>query len=595
MDDMNDLHQSIADAIAEAPEVVDWRDELLAATSKTTPGTPFEAVYVERLRDLKDTDPAGYQNLLAQLKKAGCNLSELKKLVSPKVPQEADDLAVALAKLAREQLEGLFLDDEGEVFAFYRVGEARETHAVESSGFHQWLTGQFFEQRKSVPRKEHTDRAIVVLQHEARTTGDIRPIFIRSAYVGNTIFLDLADKDRTIIEVTSSGWRAVTDAPIHFLRRPGMKALPRPTRDGRLTDLRRFINVATDEDFILTCAWIWAALWGAGPFPIVVASGEKGSAKSTFSQVLKELVDPHAASLLSMPKKEEDLLLSAASAHVLTFDNVSFISNGMSDVLCRVSTGGAIARRKLYTNNEVHYTQAMKPMIMNGIGEFVSRSDLTDRALFIDLEPIPEQARKTVNEFWADFQSAQPAILGALLDALVEGLGRIGTVTRNGLPRMADFALRAAACETVHWPEGTFERAYEANREKASAMALAADPVSDHVVAFMKTRGEWQGTMTELLAELREGKDGRPPDGFPIQPNRLSSTMKRLAPDLRKQGIHFSGPIKSGPKSVRLYRLERRETTVTKSALPLASDGADGTDDQIQNFSTKPEKWSIEL
>lgn len=595
MDDINEPHQSIADAIAKAPEVVDWRKELLAATSKATPGAPFEPAYVERLRELKDADPAGYQNLLAQLQTAGCKVSELKRLVSPKTPREADDTVVELAKLAREQIDGLFLDDEGQVFAFYRMGEARETNPVKSSDFHQWLTGQFYEQRKSVPRNEHTDRAIDILQHEARKTGDVRPVFIRSAYVEDAIYLDLADKDRTIVKVTSSGWQITNDAPIHFVRRSGMKALPRPISGGSLNDLRRLINVATNDDFLLTCAWMLGALWGTGPFPIIVASGEKGSAKSTFTRVLKELVDPHAANLVSLPRKEEDLLILAAGTHVLAFDNVSFISNGMSDVLCRVSTGGAIAKRKLYTDGEVHYTQAIKPMIMNGIGEFVSRSDLTDRALFIDLEPIPEQARKTETEFWAEFRLAQPAILGALLDALVEGLGRIGTVALNGLPRMADFALRAAACETTLWPEGTFERAYEANREKASAMALAADPVSEHVIDFMKTRGEWQGTMTELLAELREGKDGRPPDGFPTQPNRLSSTMRRLAPDLRKQGIDFSGPIKSGPKGVRLYRLVRRDTTAPHGALRLATDGTDGTDDQIQNFSAKPEKWSLEL
>lgn len=594
MDDADNPHHLIAAAITDAPEVIDWRDALTAAT-RTAPGTAFESSYIDRLRELKDSDLAAYQNLLADLKKEGCAISELKRHVSPKREKDQAEPEAELVKLALEQVDGLFLDDEGNAFAFYRLGEARETNAVTSSDFRQWLSGRFYDQRKSVPRKEHTDRAIEILQHEARKTGDVRPVFTRSAYVDNTIYLDLADKDRTIIKVTSSGWRIANDAPIHFVRRSGMRALPQPISGGRLTDLRRLINVATDEDFLLTCAWMFGALWGAGPFPIIVASGEKGSAKSTFSRVLKELVDPHAANLVSLPRKEEDLLILAVGTHVLAFDNVSFIGNGMSDVLCRVSTGGAIAKRKLYTDGEIHYTQAIKPMVMNGIGEFVSRSDLTDRALFIDLEPIPEQARKTETEFWAEFREAQPALLGALLDALVEGLARVGTVSLAGLPRMADFALRAAACETILWPEGSFERAYDANREKASAMALAADPVSDHVIAFMKTRTEWQGTATELLVQLREGNEGRPPEGFPTQPNRLSSTMKRLAPDLRKQGINFTGPIRTGHKGARHYRLERLETAVPKSSLQHPADGADDADDQIQNFSEKTEKWSLEL
>jgi hypothetical protein len=32
------------------------------------------------------------------------------------------------------------------------------------------------------------------------------------------------------------------------------------------------------------------------------------------------------------------------------------------------------------------------------------------------------------------------------------------------LPRMADFALWAMACETAFWPTGTFARSYDANR-----------------------------------------------------------------------------------------------------------------------------------
>jgi hypothetical protein len=35
------------------------------------------------------------------------------------------------------------------------------------------------------------------------------------------------------------------------------------------------------------------------------------------------------------------------------------------------------------------------------------------------------------------------------------------------LPRMADFALWATACETALWPAGTFMRAYEENRRAA--------------------------------------------------------------------------------------------------------------------------------
>jgi hypothetical protein len=36
----------------------------------------------------------------------------------------------------------------------------------------------------------------------------------------------------------------------------------------------------------------------------------------------------------------------------------------------------------------------------------------------------------------------------------------------------------AAACESAHWPTGTFARAYEANRRAAVEGVIEADPVA---------------------------------------------------------------------------------------------------------------------
>jgi hypothetical protein len=54
-----------------------------------------------------------------------------------------------------------------------------------------------------------------------------------------------------------------------------------------------------------------------------------------------------------------------------------------------------------------------------------------------------------------------------LLEAASHGLRTLSGVCLKQLPRMADFALWATACETVLWPAGTFMRAYEENRSAA--------------------------------------------------------------------------------------------------------------------------------
>ena len=71
---------------------------------------------------------------------------------------------------------------------------------------------------------------------------------------------------------------------------------------------------------------------------------------------------------------------------------------------------------------------------------------------------------------------ARPRILGALLDAVVHGLRALNSVHLDRVPRMADFALWATACETALWPAGTFARAYAANRRAAIEIIMEADP-----------------------------------------------------------------------------------------------------------------------
>src|ERR1035437_5210219 len=48
---------------------------------------------------------------------------------------------------------------------------------------------------------------------------------------------------------------------------------------------------------------------------------------------------------------------------------------------------------------------------------------------------------------WREFEEARPRILGALLDAVVAGLGNLPAVNLDQLRRMADFAICVSAGE----------------------------------------------------------------------------------------------------------------------------------------------------
>jgi hypothetical protein len=156
---------------------------------------------------------------------------------------------------------------------------------------------------------------------------------------------------------------------------------------------------------------------------VLVLAGEHGTCKSTFVAILRALVDPNASALRALPREDRDLFIAASNGWVLAFDNVSRLPDWISDTLCRLATGGGFATRKLYSDDDEQLFAAMRPIMLNGIEDFVGRPDLADRSVFLTLASIADEARQSEEEFWAAFETDRPLILGALLDWSCTGSG----------------------------------------------------------------------------------------------------------------------------------------------------------------------------
>jgi len=142
---------------------------------------------------------------------------------------------------------------------------------------------------------------------------------------------------------------------------------------------------------------------------------------------------------------------------------------------------------------------------------------------------------------WAAFEAERPRILGVLLDAVAKGLAELPHTKLDKLPRMADFALWATACETALWPQGTFWSAYCGNRDDAVEGVIDADPIAAAVRAVMTTRTEWTGTASELLGALADhaGERVAKAKTWPDSPRALGGRLRRAATFLRKIGIEI--------------------------------------------------------
>jgi hypothetical protein len=464
----------------------------------------------------------------------------------------------------------LFHTTEGEAFATISVGGHRESHPLKSKGFRRWLVRGYYEQFDRPPAALAMQDALALLEARAHFDGPEREVYVRVAEHDGAIYVDLANERWEAAEITSTGWRVVPSEaiPVRFRRPRGMLALPTPqkARDGQDDGddlLRRFFNLdGQDQAYRLIVAWLVQAFRPTGPYPVLILLGEQGSAKSTAERLLRSLVDPSTAPLRTTPRNEHDLFIAATSAWVVAFDNLSSLQPWLSDALCRLSTGGGFSTRTLYENREQELFDATRPVILNGIADVATRPDLLDRALIVSLPPIPEEKRRPEAELWRDFETARPAILATLFDAVAGALGAVSSIRLERMPRMADFAVWATAAEdALGWKCGAFMEAYAGNRQDATEGALEADPVAIAVREFMQDREEWIGSAGELWEALGDlvGEGIRRTQAWPGAPNALSSRLKRLAPVLRGIGIEYEEARLPGADRKRAKRLKKKK------------------------------------
>lgn len=462
----------------------------------------------------------------------------------------------------------LFHTPDGEAYATVKCGDHFETWSLKVRGFRDWLMRRFYEAEGSAPSAQAVQDALDVMRGRARFDGAMYEVHTRIAEQGGAIYLDLCDERWRTVCISRAGWEVVDSSPVKFRRANGMLSLPEPERGGKVSQLRDYVNV-TDNDWILIVSWLVAAYRPDKPFPVLALHGEQGSAKSTTARVLRALIDPNKADLRSEPREERDLMIAAKNGWLIALDNLSCVKTWLSDALCRLATGGGFATRELYANDEEVLFDAKRPILLNGIEELATRSDLLERAIVLNLPTIPEHKRRTEARFWKEFEAARPAILGALLDAVSGALRQCDDVRLARLPRMADFAQWATAAEAhLGLAEGSFMAAYTGNRADSNDLALEASPVAAAVLSFVEAEEHWLGTSSDLLKELikRTTEDIQRQQGFPKGANALSGILKRLAPNLRAAGVNFTRPNRSGRKGTRLIQLERINTQSSEAS-----------------------------
>jgi hypothetical protein len=461
-----------------------------------------------------------------------------------------------------------FRDVDGHAYCSAPYAGHLETWPIKAERLKHHLSRVYFADAAKVPSAQMLADARHMVEGHARFGDRVMPVGVRVLLTDHTIYLDLGTERWEVVVVTASGWsiRAAADLPVRFRRPTGILPLPVPRRDGDVNALRPLVNLADEDDFLLLTGWMLALLYPTGPRPLLQLLGEQGSAKSSAARTIRSVVDPNLLPLRAAPDDEDDLLIAARNSAVLAYDNLSKLPQWLSDAFCRLATGGGLSKRQLYTDDEEVLLDAKRPVLVTGIADVVTASDLLDRCLTVTLPPIPGPQRRTERELDQLVRAAAPRILGGLLDAAVVGLQRVDGIVLDRAPRMADVAAWVEACApALGWEAGHFLDVFLQNRRAADAIAIEEVANGPAVISFMEARESWEGTAAELLKALTActpestTKESR----WPKQPNRVASMLRRLAPNLRQLGI-----------DCRFQRAQqgRRLITLRRTA-PLPPDG----------------------
>jgi hypothetical protein len=535
----------------------------------------------------------------------------LLQTAQPFIEEEKEDddrrLADYLCELATGAGIVVFLDQNEEAYLIFPE-QPLAAYPVYGGKLRGWLSSLYMEVSgrgfSGDVFKEVTDYLYAKAVHEGKTL----QLWNRVAMVDGTVYYDLGDGQK-IVTIDKTGWKITNKAPVRFKRFSHQLLQVEPVA-GDLTEVLKFVNLKNETDGLLFLTYLITGLNPIIPRALLTLFGDQGSAKSTALRVTRCILDPSnagtnhpskAGNLLSPPKDETDLANKTLRHYCLYLDNLSSCPDWLSDAFARITTGSSFSKRKLYTDTDEITINAMPLLGINGINLVVERPDLLDRLLILEMERIPDDARKTERKFWEEFRETLPRILGGLFTSLSKTLAVVEGLTFEHLPRMADYATFATAgAVALGKTQGEFISAFTQNIKKQNQSAVDSSVVAQVILEFMDDKEEWKGTSSELhkalmelatKSNLRIGGEG----GFPKASNWLWKKIQIIRPNLNSFGIkaeHSEDKFASTVKLTKSSKDSGNTTTTGDTAILASKDGGGidgGIPDGVVNVATDSE------
>lgn len=476
---------------------------------------------------------------------------------------------VLLQLIDQEEYE-FFHDEHQDTFCKYpsQKSNVYETRRLADSKFKSYLSFIY----RRAEGKTISDPALkeALAEMEGRALHDSgskqQRVFLRVGQLDEKIYIDLCDEYWQAIEISKSGWKLLDskEVPVRFERPQHALPLPNPSNveAGDISKLWDIVNIPKDDQ-ILVLAYMLECFRSDTAFPILVILGLQDSGKSATQNTLRGLIDPSSSNLRTPPRKGDDLVTEAHCNWLVSYNNASWLSDDMHDDLCCVSTGSGFATRKFHTNTQQVVVNIARPVVINGIYNFIRRPDLLDRAIILELSSVDESKRKTDSQLNKAVQANRGIIFRGMLDLFVKVLAILPTIKLDRQPRMADFALLGISVEqALELPQNTFINRYRANRADAKEGALESSSVMLALVDYIEEQpGKfWRGRPSDLLEALTKFRNPSNHTIWPKSAHAMGGDLKRYMASLQGVGIEIISESKKGNKKNKagnFYRISK--------------------------------------
>jgi hypothetical protein len=517
-------------------------------------------------------------------------------LTSPKskAEEEENEDSQSLAHIALKMIENinpeLFTDQFGEAYIVININNHLETLAINSSRFKSWLNKKFF-QESQTGKFLTTDALTKVLSLVSATAEFDCPrkeLQVRVAGCTEkepyTIYYDLTNQNCEVVKITPDGWSILggNDIPTIFRKYKNQKAQVYPSTKYPSNILDQFVdllNIKNEEIQRQTNAkgrivsrvvvtkqrelfkgYLFGLFYPRIPKPLYMSHGGQNASKSTTQVFVKLTVDPTTPKLLRIPSDEDAMSQQFMHNYVCFYDNLTKLTDWQSDELCRASTGGGNSKRKLFSDDEDILYEYVRCTGFSGINLVATKPDLLSRGIIFRQETILDKYLREDKEIEREFNKILPQLLGFIFDVMVKVLrykkAHHGVITdiKPG-PRMVDFAQVAElALRCIGYKKNQFIDAYNENVNSQTEAAIEGTPLGIAIKSLMRDKTKWNGTMSDLLAELEflagELTIDTRHELWPKAPHRLWKRLKEIEAHLRN--------LKSGPIILQRYTLDTK-------------------------------------